>query len=188
MNIGISGNRVNNNNSTNFGAKLNLKSQGFNDYVQYMDSCKNAPKGYFNSSKNIGLFKKICKAFEAHPSKEVINADVFYRQGEAFNTRGTLKSSKAKIVDVEPSRSDDGVAPMQNILRKIVDPENKKMFHKLVGKEHESMYNAWWNKNIKPIWGDVKKTFNEGDTCPNISRKQYNKNFRQEVDIADCII
>ena len=33
------------------------------------------------------------------------------------------------------------------------------MFHKPVGKEHESMYNAWWNKNIKPIWGYVKKTF-----------------------------
>ena len=77
---------------------------------------------------------------------------------------------------------------MQNILRKIIDPENKQMFHKLVGNEHESMYNAWWNKNIKPIWGGVKKTFNEGDTCPNISRKQYNKNFRQEVDIADGTI
>lgn len=33
------------------------------------------------------------------------------------------------------------------------------MFHKPVGKEHESMYNAWWNKNIKPIWGDVKKIY-----------------------------
>ncbi len=60
--------------------------------------------------KNLGLFRKICNAFEKHPSNEIINADVKYRIGELFNSRGVLSTSRAKITDVEPSRSDDGVA------------------------------------------------------------------------------
>ena len=172
---------------TNFKAHLNLKSSGFANYVKYMDSCKNAPKGCFNSRKNIKLFKKICDAFEKHPSDEIISADIKYRSGELFNARGVLKSSKVSIKDVEPSRSDDGTAPMQNILRKILDPDNEKMFNKLVGEKHKDSYKKWWNSNIKPIWPDIKKTFTAGDILPKITQEQYNKNFQKQVDITNRI-
>lgn len=173
------------NNSPNFNAKLNLQSKGFADYMEYLHMCKNVPKGQFNTSKNLGLFRKICKAFEKHPSNEVINADVKYRRSELFNARGFLETSKAHIIDIEPSRSDDGTAPMENILRKILNPDNKKLFNNLLGEKHKSSYNAWWDENIKPIWTDIQETFENNDILEEISESQLNRNFRRQKDIAD---
>ena len=184
----ITNNYTNNYANINFKAKLNLASTGFSEYIQYMISCRNAPEGYFNSSKNIKLFKKICDAFEKHPSNEVISADVIYRKHELYNARGVLKSSKIAIKDVEPCRSDDGTGPMENILRKILDPKNKKIFNKLVGEEYKSSYKSWWNKNIKKIWADIKDIyFFDEDILPQITENQYNKNFRKQIDIADKV-
>ena len=54
-----------------FKAKINLKSSGIAEYCNYLEQCKEAPKGYFSSNRNIDLFSRICKAFKNHPSEEV---------------------------------------------------------------------------------------------------------------------
>lgn len=165
----------------NFGARINLNSRGIREYTEYLDRCKDAPKGYFCSNKNIKLFKSICKAISRHPSPEVIDADVYYRKGELFNARGVLETSKKRIVDVEPSRSDDGTAPMENLFRKLLNPENKDVFNSLLGKEYEGAYDKWWNKNIKPLWQNIRETYKMEEILHGVTEQDYNKAFRKQV-------
>ena len=110
----------------------------------------------------------IFKAFEKHPSKEEIVPDIYYIKGALYNARGSLTSSKITLVDTEPARS-DSIAPILNIFRRILNPENKTSFNKLVGEEYTSEYENWWKNNIEPvninlpainINGDVVAEFN----------------------------
>lgn len=135
-------------NSPNFTAKINLKSRGVAEYCIYLDRCKDATGNYWNSKRNITLFSKIYDAFEKHPSNEVLNTDVKYVSG-GFNARGVVQTSQGRIVDIEPSRSDDGIGPMQYLFRKLLDKDNKNIFNKLMGEEHSSVYDSWWEENIR---------------------------------------
>lgn len=160
QNKGVHIMKVNNisSNSPNFGAKINLKSRGIVEYCEYLERCKNAPEGWFSSNRNIALFSKICDAFEKHPSNEVLNTDLIYVRG-GFNVHGVAQTSRCRMVDMKPSRSDDGTGPMQCLFRKLLDKDNKKMFNKLMGEEHSSAYDSWWNENISPIKKDIDELY-----------------------------
>lgn len=163
-----------------FDAKINLKSSGFAEYCEYLECCKDAPKGYFSSNRNIELFSKICKAFENHPSEEIIDAKVIYLNGY-FNARGMVETRRGKIRDIEPSRSDDGNGPIEYLLRKLLDPNNKKIFNKLLGEEHSNIYSKWWNENIKPLWSEISDLYKIDTTIvDNLSEEKYNKLFRNQ--------
>ncbi len=172
----------------NFKAKINLNSTGVREYTEYLSQCIDAPKGYFRSNKNIELFNKICEAFEKHPSSEIIETSVFYRYGELFNARGVVKTSKAKITDVEPSRSDDGTGPMENLFRKLLNPANKMVFNKLLGKEHSGVYRSWWNENIQPIWDDINITYIFEPLEGNLTQKDYNLFFNMQSFLPEYIV
>ena len=164
-----------------FGAKINLKSPGIAEYCEYLERCKNAPKGCFSSNRNIALFSKICKAFENHPSEEVIDASVTYLPRRFFNARGVLETNRGKITDVEPSRSDDGTGPMEYLFRKLLHPDNKKVLNGLLGKEHSDIYPKWWDENIKPIWNEISDLYKIDDTIEHhFSEKEYNSYFRTQ--------
>lgn len=164
-----------------FGARINIKSSGIADYCAYLESCKNAPKGCFSSNRNIDLFSKICKAFEKHPSQEVIDAKVVYLEREFCNARGVLETIRGKITDVEPSRSDDGTGPMEYLFRKFLNPDNKKVFNKLLGEEYSNIYSGWWNENIRPLWNEISDLYAIDDTIEHhFSEKSYNKYFRTQ--------
>ena len=78
-----------------FKAKINLKSSGIAEYCNYLEQCKDAPKGYFSSNRNIDLFSRICKAFKNHPSEEVIETKV--KQGNAHCNKSAMRSPEAHI-------------------------------------------------------------------------------------------
>ena len=167
--------------SPTFSAKINLKSSGIAEYCDYLKRCKDAPKGCFSSNRNIDLFSKICKAFENHPSKEIIETKVVYRSGELFNARGMLETNRGKITDIEPSRSDDGTGPIEYLFRKLLHPDNKKVFNGLFGEEYSNIYPKWWNKNIKPIWNEINELYKIDDTIVNNpDEKEFNHLFRKQ--------
>lgn len=176
-------------NSPAFGAKINLKSPGIAEYCDYLERSKNAPKGHFSSNHNIDLFSRICKAFEDHPSKEVIETNVIYRSGELFNARGVLETTRGKITDIEPSRSDDGLGPMQYLFRKLLHPDNQKVFNGLLGEEYSNIYSKWWNENIRPLWSEIGYLYKFEVTVEedNLSEKDFNRFFRKQFRKKDPI-
>ena len=167
------------NNQTSFGAKIVVKTKDMQTYMDYLARFTKAEKPYYNSSKDLELTNKIFDTFEKHPSKEVIIPDVAYFKDTLFNARGSIKSSKAAFIDTEPARS-DSIAPIFNIFRRILDPENKKQFNSLVGEEHAPIYESWWKENIAPIWDDINKNFRETTFFKKNYDKEFNADFNRE--------
>lgn len=166
------------NNNTQFKANV-LKTPALTASMEYMQKHSHPKKGFYDSAPDLALTKKIIKAFTKHPSKENIEIEETFRYNEMFNARGVISSSKATLVDTEPARS-DSIAPVLNVLRRIVDPANKKSFNKLVGEEYSKDYQPWWNKNIKPIWGQINERFRE-ETCFEGNRDaQFNAMFNAQ--------
>lgn len=171
---------VNNyNNQQKFGAKVAIITEDMKIFMDYLGRYTKAEKPWYNSAKDLELTNKIFDAFEKHPSKEVIIPDVAYFKDTLFNARGTIKSSKAAFIDTEPARS-DSIAPIFNIFRRILDPENKKQFNKLVGETHTPIYESWWKENIAPIWEDINKNFRETTFFKKNYDKKFNADFNRE--------
>ena len=168
-----------NNNQPSFGAKIVIKTKDMQNYMDYLARYTKAEKPYYNSSKDLELTNKIFDAFEKHPSKEEIVPDVVYLKNTLTNARGTITSSKAAFIDTEPARS-DSIAPIKNIFRRILDPENKWQFNKLVGFEYIRNYNSWWIDNIAPIWKDINVNFRETTFFKGNYDKEFNADFNRE--------
>lgn len=168
-----------NNNQPRFGAKVAVLSNDMKNFMDYLGRYTKAEKPYYNSAHDLELTNKIFDAFEKHPSKEVIIPDVVYLRDALFNARGTVTSSKAAFIDTEPARS-DSIAPIFNIFRRILDPENKKQFNKLVGEEHAPVYESWWKENISPIWDDINHNFRESTFFEYNYDKKFNEDFNRE--------
>ncbi len=167
------------NNQPSFGAKIVVKTKDMQTYMDYLGRFTKAEKPYYNSSKDLELTNKIFDAFEKHPSKEEIVPDVAYLKNTLTNARGTITSSKAAFIDTEPARS-DSIAPIKNIFRRILDPENKWQFNKLVGFEYLRNYNSWWIDNIAPIWKDINVNFRETTFFKGNYDKEFNADFNRE--------
>ena len=168
-----------NNNHSSFGAKIVVKTKDMQTYMDYLARYTKAEKPCYNSAKDLELTNKIFDAFEKHPSKEEIVPDVAYLENTLNNARGTITSSKAAFIDTEPARS-DSIAPIFNIFRRILDPENKKQFNRLVGEEHAPIYESWWKENIAPIWEDINKNFRETTFFKKNYDKEFNADFIRE--------
>ena len=174
----------NNNYNTSFGAKIAIKTEEMKLFMDYIHRYTKAPEGFYNSTKDLELTNKIFVAFEKHPSKEEIVPDVAYFRNSLFGARGTLESSKAAFIDTEPARS-DSIAPIKNIFRRILDPENKKQFNRLVGEEHSSTYDSWWKENISPIWDDIRQNFREETFFKENYDREFNADFNRESGKAE---
>lgn len=175
MNVSpISMYNTNKNNNTYFGAKINVNTAEMDNVIQYLknNSCD-------NSEKYLGLLNKIISAFEKHPSNETLTFDIAHFKKVLFGARGTVKTTQAAFIDTEPAR-EDSIAPILNIFRRILNPENKESFNKLMGKQHSSAYNNWWKKNIAPIWKDINKNFREETFFKGKYDKQFNSDFNRE--------
>ena len=168
-----------NNNQPSFGAKIVVKTKDMQTYMDYLARYTKAEKPCYNSAKDLELTNKIFDAFEKHPSKEEIVPDVVYLKNTLTNARGTITSSKAAFIDTEPARS-DSIAPIKNIFRRILDPENKWQFNKLVGFEYIRNYNSWWIDNIAPIWKDINVNFRETTFFKGNYDKEFNADFNRE--------
>lgn len=172
-------NTTNNTYTPKFKANV-VNTKTLNETMNYLEKNSNPSKGFYNHAQDFGLMKKIINAFEKHPSKENIKIEETHRYNELFNARGVISSDKATLVDTEPARS-DSVAPVLNIVRRIIDPANKKSFNKLMGEEHANTYDSWWNKNIRPIWGKVNERFREETYFTENRDLYYNSKFNSQT-------
>ena len=156
-----------------------VRTKVLSETFEYMEKHSNPPKGWHDCSTELRLTKKIIKALKKHPAKENIEIEQTHRYGELFNARGVISSGKATLIDTEPARS-DSIAPVLNIMRRIIDPQNKKSFNKLMGEEFSKDYQPWWDKNIRPIWSKVNSEFRE-ETCFEGNRdSHFNKKFNSQ--------
>ena len=162
-----------------FKAKITVKSDEMKNFMNYLRNNTNAPSGWYNTKSDLALVNKVMAAFEKHPSPEELSPDVFYIRGTFFNARGTLSSSKAEFRDTEPARS-DSIAPIFNILRRILDPQNKQSFIKLTGEEYSAQYDEWWRQNISPIWKNINKNFREKTFFNGNYDKEFNEDFNKQ--------
>ncbi len=172
------------NNQPNFSAKIVVKTDDMKLYMEYLNKYTKTKSQWYNSSKDLELTNKIFDAFEKHPSQEEIVPSVAYIKDVLFNARGTLESSKAAFIDTEPARS-DSIAPLKNVFRRILDPENKQTFNRLLGDKYESAYEGWWKENIAPIWTDIKANFRETTFFKENFDKEFNADFNRESGKAE---
>ena len=175
--------KVNGNYNQNFGIRL-VRTPEVNEYMKYIER---SPKSsnYMNYEFHSYLYKKIEEALAKHPANIDIVPSVIYRKNELFNARGVLQTNKFKIVDVEPARSDSGVAPIENVLRKILSPQNQEAFDVLVGKEYSEQYQVWWNKHIAPLWFNIDTLYREKTI--DISDSALNKAFLKQLPTSKKI-
>ncbi len=138
-----------------------------------------AAKDVWDSSTNLVLAKKIQKAFNNHPSDAEINISVIYQNDGLYNTRGIIESKNAKFYDVEPAPNGSVSAPVENILRRILNPKNKNAFNLLVGEKYAKCYDSWWNENIKPIWNDITQFFREETTAESEHHSDWDKKMNE---------
>ena len=123
---------------------------------------------------------KIAEAFAKHPSDAVIKPDIVSKNG-IYGTRGTISSRLAIYKDVEPVEN-DGTTPIKTILRRILDPENKNCFNKLVGERYSDIYDSWWNENISPIWDEINKNFRTKTMFKGNHDKDFNQDFQDRKE------
>ncbi len=150
--------------------------------IDYMKQNSKAKGDWYNTAEDLKLTKKIIKAFKNHPSPESVMIGETFRYGEMFNARGVISSGRATLIDTEPARS-DSIAHVMNIMRRIIDPENKVSFNKLMGEEYSKNYQPWWDKNIKPIWEDVNERFRESTFFEGNYDSQFNSDFNKQSGV-----
>ena len=126
------------------------------------------------------LITKISEALKKHPSDVVIKPNIITKLG-IYSTRGSITSRFATYNDVEPVEN-DGKAPIKNILRRILDPENKNCFNKLVGEKYSNIYDTWWNENIAPIWNEINENFRTKTMFKGNHDKDFNQDFQDRKE------
>lgn len=176
-------------NSTTFNAKI-VPTEEWRNYLKYVDNYAFKREGWFDTVKNQAIIDKFIKAVEKNPSDAEIRLDVFYRKNEFFNARGVISSQYGKFTDTEPARSDSNVK-IENIIRRILNPENRAQMCKLFGTKNYAEQAKWWDEYIHPMWKDIQEVFYErtlfpkrGDEFLGRDRAWYdrfwNKMFREQ--------
>ncbi|MBQ4115709.1 hypothetical protein IJD34_09945 [bacterium] len=172
-------------NNAIFKASISRNTPSMKLACSYLEKHQNNQPPYANTKTELELFKLIENALEQHPSKEVLYINRHFDDRFFWNERSSINSSQIKLNDVEPIRF-DSIAGELGIIRRILDPENKDMFNKLLGVEHSDKYDTWWNKHISPIWNNINRLYRENPEIePNITDAQYNDCFRKQIDIYD---
>ena len=100
-----------------------------------------------------------------------------------MGARGAIESRFANFIDVEPANQNK-THPIKNILRRILDPENKVKFNQLMGSKYDNIYDSWWQENIAPIWDKINSTFREETFFKGNYDKDFNKDFQAQEERA----
>lgn len=159
-------NPINNTNqSTNFNARI-APNPEWNNYLRYINDFAPYREGFYNTAKNKTIIENFIKAVNANPSDALISIDtVICNRNEMFNTRGRISSQYGVFIDTEPGR-DDSNAPIENIIRRILNPENRAQMCKLFGTKNFTEQSNWWDEHIYPIWNSIKELFYEKTLFP----------------------
>ena len=180
--------------NTNFNARI-APNPEWNNYLQYIREFAPYRKGVYNTARNKRIIDKFIEAIEANPSDALINIGTFVRsKEELYNTRGRISSQYGMFKDTEPAR-DDSNAPIENIIRRILNPENRDQMCKLFGTDDLTGQSKWWDEHIYPIWNDIQEVFYERTLFPKrgdelLGRDQawydnlWNKRFREQNPVG----
>ena len=152
---------INANYNTNFNAKI-IPTKEWNNYMSFIEKNAVEKHGHLDTIEDKAIIDRFINAVENNPSDAKIKLDVFYKKNEDVNARGVISSQYGVFPDVEPARSDSKVK-IENILRRILDPENRLQMCKLFG-AHKNAYdvvkqNEWWDEYISPMWQDIERIF-----------------------------
>ena len=163
-------NRIANDNMpVHFGAHVVKRDKYLRSYLQ----------GTTKTESEVKLMNKVFDAFEKHPAQIYVKPSVNSNNG-LWAARGVISTKYASYQDVEPATTESGA--LKNILRRILDPENKKEFNTLMGNGQEKIYDSWWNENIAPIWEEISSTFRERTFFDGNYDKEFNKDFRDRKE------
>ena len=127
-----------------------------------------------------GIVEKIIEAFQKHPSDVFIRTSNKYKS-QLYGVRGTISSRNITLTDVEPVC--DNLSGVMNVLRRILNPENKDCFNALVGKKHQDIYNSWWEENISPIWKKINSEFRGKTFYTGNYDTEFNEDFRSQKEV-----
>jgi len=139
-------NPVQNNNSTAFGATI-VKTHSMEKF--YGSICKGSGNPVHKK-----LWECLSDAVAKHPSENKIYLRVNYIPDIGLS-KGIL--SNLSDVYIDNTLKTTGYYAVWSTWRNILDPKNKKEFHKLFGKKYEPIYDNWWQNNIQPIWKILSK-------------------------------
>ena len=180
----------NTNQSTNFNARI-APNPEWNNYLRYINEYAPYREGVYNTAKNKTIISKFIEALEANSSDALINIDtIVCNKDEMFNTRGRISSQYGVFVDTEPAR-DDSNAPIENIIRRILNPENRAQMCKLFGTKNFLEQSKWWDEHICSMWKGIQEVFYERTLFPRsgdrlIGRDEswydslWNRQFREQ--------
>lgn len=166
-----------NNMQAQFGAKI-VNTKDYNNLMLYLRKNVGAPKGMYDTAEDLVLVEKVINAIKDFPTKAELKFSIIHREGELFNARGVVESQYAKYTDTEPARENSNV-PIPNIIKRILNPENKAFLNKLMGNENDSVRFAWWENKIKPIWNSVQERFYEYTVYPQNAHPDFDLIFRR---------
>ena len=128
----------------------------------------------------ISLVYKITDAFEKHPSNAVLRPSIQSKPG-IYGTRGVISSRFATYTDVEPVEN-NSINPIKNIIRRMLDPENKNCLMNLLGTTNTEKHDSWWNENIAPIWNEINKSFRSKSFFKSNHDKEFNQDFQNRKE------
>ena len=104
------------------------------------------------------LFQKIEQAIEKHPSDMYIFSGQTLRYGQKEFILGHIYNSNYNNY-VGKTANSNGSKALASAWKEFLNPENSERFNLVLGKEHAHEYNGWWDKYIKPIWGEIQALF-----------------------------
>jgi hypothetical protein len=151
-----------------FKAHLVLRSSAISSFVNLMNK----------TPENAKLMQGVIDAFKKYPSNLKVKASIINSPG-FWGARGVIETKYAKLIDVEPANQ-NRTHPIKNILRRILDPENKEKFNQLMGGKQDDIYDAWWAENISPIWDDINSTFREKTFFNGNYDREFNKDYAKQ--------
>ena len=157
-------------NEPTYKARFVTRGKGISTFINTMN--KNADTAI--------LLEGVINAFEKHPSMIKVKTSINNSAG-FWGARGVIETKFAKLVDVEPANQNK-THPIKNILRRILDPENKEKFNQLMGGKHNDKYDAWWSENVAPIWDRINSTFREKTFFEGNYDKEFNSDFQAQVE------
>ena len=157
---------------TSFSAHLVTRNKEMSSFVNQMKK----------NLDDANLLQGITDAFENYPEKGNIRLS-FIKKNGLWAARGVVSTRFATFIDSEPANN-NRIHPIKNILRRILDPENKDVFNKLMGGKHSDSYNTWWEENISPFWNDINTKFREKTFFDGNYDKEFNLDFRNQQERA----
>lgn len=141
----------------NFKAEIS-STKALDRAINYMSEHRMRP-GQKDLTDHHYLWQKIGYAILNHPSKYGLFTTIEHNK-KYTHVRGVIKSFSGRIngPDVEGKNY---LTAVLRVWRDFLNPENKDIFNRIIGKAYEKDYQQWWDNFIAPYWKEIDKLYKE---------------------------